>query len=816
MSETLDEIQAPVIQATLEYIRATSAADSMPFGRVVVPPRCGKTRIAADTMAAHGGTSVFLGPTQAIVEQAAAVFRQRMPHRPVYVVMQGSREVGDDGHVCATYQSLLAMHKGGHVPALMQRADVVFPDEAHKAMTELRQGLLREVFRREVPRIALTATPDYSEERALARFFPDLIHEMTIREGVQAGLMAPYRAEAFAVDVGATNVKVANGEFEQEKLGQAMSHLQMLRAATIVRYDEAHRHVPALMTCATRNQALTLVEHLHEHRPPGSPSPGLAISGHDREMVQQARESFAIGEIDTLVTVGMLIEGWNAPRCKLLVDLAPSISWVRSAQKYSRPMTRVGDTIASIVVLVPTDLPRTPILPRDVFGPSLNDLSEGVPAHHDKRSSSRATPRLTLLSDSGIGAQDLDVLLTRVAADKFIPRPREISIDPYDAKAVRRLMGASRPRAVNYVEYGRFINIQRTVDGISATGADILAALKLPRTFVGFSKFVARYYPSMYADMILCGSSGHNYWAQAFGAPSPATSTDDAVLLSSAEERKSAACIFRHEFPRFKTATPEDGVIAASGGTQPIDPETAIDLQINLAEVRVGLERLSATKRRILQWRFGLGDMDELTLQQVGEQYDLSRERIRGLQTAALYNLRRSMKGNLSWRGDTSDRPTSAEPDATTPRTRVRVISPSYWETVDPSLWKTGRRDEYGTPKPNPPQLDVGAMSALLPRLRLCSGSSCGPFWLFWQQTRAVSGVLVDMTPHFSDFIYGWIADGHVYCHVRYGRGTASQEVVYRRFLGNGASVVTLERALMQMNGPLSVEDLPLSLHKAH
>lgn len=38
--------------------------------------------------------------------------------------------------------------------------------------------------------------------------------------------------------------------------------------------------------------------------------------------------------------VGVLIEGWNSPRCKLLIDLAPSLSRVRATQKHFRVLTR--------------------------------------------------------------------------------------------------------------------------------------------------------------------------------------------------------------------------------------------------------------------------------------------------------------------------------------------------------------------------------------------------------------------------------------------------------------------------------------------
>jgi RNA polymerase primary sigma factor len=60
-------------------------------------------------------------------------------------------------------------------------------------------------------------------------------------------------------------------------------------------------------------------------------------------------------------------------------------------------------------------------------------------------------------------------------------------------------------------------------------------------------------------------------------------------------------------------------------------------------KVRQLLETLPPMEARILRWRFGLDDEDELTLKQIGDKYNLSRERIRQLQEQALGKLRRTL-----------------------------------------------------------------------------------------------------------------------------------------------------------------------------
>jgi RNA polymerase primary sigma factor len=61
-------------------------------------------------------------------------------------------------------------------------------------------------------------------------------------------------------------------------------------------------------------------------------------------------------------------------------------------------------------------------------------------------------------------------------------------------------------------------------------------------------------------------------------------------------------------------------------------------------EVQRLLSTLSPMEARILRWRFGLDDEDELTLKEIGDKYNLSRERIRQLQEQALGKIRRQVR----------------------------------------------------------------------------------------------------------------------------------------------------------------------------
>ncbi|MBM4359059.1 MAG: sigma-70 family RNA polymerase sigma factor, partial [Deltaproteobacteria bacterium] len=61
-------------------------------------------------------------------------------------------------------------------------------------------------------------------------------------------------------------------------------------------------------------------------------------------------------------------------------------------------------------------------------------------------------------------------------------------------------------------------------------------------------------------------------------------------------------------------------------------------------EVKRLLTKLSPIESNIIRWRFGLDNENELTLKQIGDRFQLSRERIRQLQEQALQKMRRQMR----------------------------------------------------------------------------------------------------------------------------------------------------------------------------
>jgi len=102
-------------------------------------------------------------------------------------------------------------------------------------MTEARSTLLATAFDRLAVRVALTATPDYNAERRLERYFPDLVHEVTLEEALALDLLAPLRAWVVEVDADASQVRFVAGDYESEGLGRLMSTAPFFRAVELAR-----------------------------------------------------------------------------------------------------------------------------------------------------------------------------------------------------------------------------------------------------------------------------------------------------------------------------------------------------------------------------------------------------------------------------------------------------------------------------------------------------------------------------------------------------------------------------------------------------
>ncbi len=587
------------------------------FGRIVLPPRTGKTVIAAHIIGRSGLRTTFIVPTKTLVEQTARELGMLLPGVPIGVYFGERKEVVRYGVNVATYSQLLRDRACGGLPEEIASSALVFADEAHRAMTQDRGDLLRQGFSTGAVHVALTATPDYDHERVLCRWFPRLVHEVTLEEALSLDLLAPARVWIAEVDAEGSRVQIVAGDYDEATLGRVMSAAPFARAVEVFRYRGTNARIPALITCATRQQARDLQQYLRTHRPVGTPPPEMVLG--DTRPAERTRilEGFEAGSTDTLIQVGVLVEGWNSPRCKLLLDLAPTLSRVRATQKYFRVMTRHERSEARIYLLLPRGLPDLPILPMELFGRSCREYECGalLGAETASGGGSVQVEPADGVPVAGVALKKRIVLSARLRA------PKLVGARLADVRDVLRSSRDFDPLAPCGLQ--RFLAVRFEHELFSGAGGFLLRWLGVSATTAAYATFLARTFPDGAVRLLL----------------------DESELQEPAPCRAEVAQLLGMQPCDVEGESAEGGGAPGHGGSEEIVerwraltgllPEPAIDplerlIRIEEAdEIAYLLSALPARRRTITARRFGLLDERPRTAEEIATELDVSTPRIR-------------------------------------------------------------------------------------------------------------------------------------------------------------------------------------------
>jgi len=595
----------------LDLATGSEATSISPFCRIILPPRTGKTVVAGRIIDWAGLCSTIVVPTKALVHQTLEELRCQIPGIPMGLYYSEIKQPVSHGVNITTYATLQSHFSHGRLPESIRRSALIFLDEAHHTITSLRMGTLQNAFEAKAIRVALTATPDYDHKRRLHQFFPQLIHEIDLLTAFETGLLAPARMWVAEVDVDASVVRFVAGDYETETLGRLMSSSPFFKAVEVFRYSGPNLNIPAIVACASRQQAYDLWTYFQKHRPPSQPMPGLILGDTPSGQRQRLLREFETGHTDTLIQVGVLIEGWNAPRCKLLLDLAPSLSRVRATQKYFRVMTRHQGQEARIFVILPKRLPRLPILPTDLLlkpGESYvcGDLLQPKNEQDDK--TKKPIDRNTHTPIKSV------VLKTRIIAAASLVRP---ALNPNNPDEILQVL-ASCPDFSSSLPFGRsgFRNLVFGHPLFIGTGDALLRFLGVPNDRKAFAAFLAGLFPLDSGNQVLEGDRDF-------------TGEIRRSCLEDFEDVRQAALAPNDN--KGKPIEPYMGVLRAlCGGLREIaSPEEILLIREQIAQVLLLMGELQDRQQYILIHRLGLFGTSESTWDAIGIGLGISKERVR-------------------------------------------------------------------------------------------------------------------------------------------------------------------------------------------
>lgn len=592
-----------------------------PSGRIILPPRTGKTVIAGQIIAASGMITTFIVPTKTLVQQTASALRAQLIGVPVGEFYGERRDLQMWGVNVTTYSILQACRRQNkRLPPELAQSSLIFADEGHHSMTSERQKVVADDFHPEAIRVALTATANFNEKRRLATYYPRLIHEISITEAIELELVSPVRIWVAAVDVEGSTVRMQGGDYDEQWLGSIMGRAPFFEAARLFRYDEDQRGKAALICCVTQNQARDLYRYMRKRRPKGASAPALLLGNTGGKKRQEILAQFESGEIDTIINVGVLIEGWNSPRCKLLIDLAPSCSWVRATQKFFRPMTKWEDREASIFMVIPKDLPVLPVIPTDLFDWNMPQFEQGVFVGSRRQCEDRKRRGREW---SGVDSIKRVKAKTEILLNLSFEKPK---LDRTNDTQIRRVLRSCPDIGPQRIP--RFAGFRKLIFRhalFTGRGENLLRYCGVPANRFAYTEFMARFFPEAASSLYL-GDRNYNF----SNARMP-------------------------DLPDHGFAYLEDVCAPCGTDGEPIDygrcvrslryndGDDALDREVTRPSLRerliVMLKTLSWREREILKRRFGLEDHPEHTLEEAAKFMKISPERTRQVEVGAIHKL---------------------------------------------------------------------------------------------------------------------------------------------------------------------------------
>ncbi|MFZ6015676.1 MAG: DEAD/DEAH box helicase [Patescibacteria group bacterium] len=585
---------------------------SLPFGRIILPPRTGKTIVAGFVIRFAQLHSLFVVPSAVLVGQTATRIREMMPDVAVGEYYGEIKNLVENGVNVTTYSSLQrAWRDNGKLPEQIASAALIFVDEAHHAMTKSRHEILQQGFDELAARIALTATPDYNSQKTLNNFYPELIHEITLLEAIEMQLLAPARFWVAEVDQDASEVKLVAGDYDNETLGELMSTAPFLEAAAMFRYSEANRYRPALMTCKTRRQAYELLRYFTAFRPQGAAEPQIILHETPKKDREKILRRYDIGYYDTLICVGVLIEGWDSPRCKLLIDLSPSASRVRATQKFCRVMTKNGTDEAHIYCIVPKDLCARPLYPVDILGFSADDYISGDLLEPKKLICPQQSNKQTENPEEMTKISNVR-LVHRIAAAMKVEKPRLRKDSIEQVHDVMSSHASYNPTKL--WGFFRFMRLQFNHRLFSGSGRQLLNYLGIPRTSEVYQLFLEQVLDIRLPD------GAHRAYYQALKSSLKTRST------TSEYDRLQAFFASGTAKSRAEAERAQTGWLALGGSVEAIpDPEAICAIQ---EEIRLSLsfaEQLTPFRRKVLYYKLGLCGHPIKSAVEIAKIYNLSK-----------------------------------------------------------------------------------------------------------------------------------------------------------------------------------------------
>jgi superfamily II DNA or RNA helicase len=268
--------------------------------------------------------------------------------------------VADDGPAFEGYEILLStnMRAKDVLADAIPKADLIIVDEAHRVSpngTGYKRILddFDKHGKKEARFIGLTASPerrtgDQRDQLHLA--FDTIIDCANIETLIEEGILVkPIYRPHFVHDLDLSGIDISSGDFPVAKLAPAIVKSSMIDYALNI-YSEERKNVSPKPISAWFCPDVTVAEATLE---------SIKIFGIEASLVtaqtpinerMKLLKMHEQGEVEAMVSVGVLAEGWDNPQCNIIVHLRPTLSKVLWGQSVGRGLRSAAGKEKCIVI----------------------------------------------------------------------------------------------------------------------------------------------------------------------------------------------------------------------------------------------------------------------------------------------------------------------------------------------------------------------------------------------------------------------------------------------------------------------------------
>ena len=326
----------------------------------MLPTGTGKTQVFAQVITqavARGARALVLAHRTELLAQAQA--------RLEAVGLWAQREQADQRAglarvVVASVQTL----RGARLQAWAPTAfGLIVIDECHRATAPGYEAIVRHFADAQV--LGVTATADRADGQRLGRVFPTVAYELTLRDALRDGWLAPICARRVELAVDLDTVRTVAGELDAEELGSALTAPAALAGVVAPLLALAGAR-PTLVFAVTVAHARALAAALNAQRPGCATAVSGASSPFER---QRAAVDLAAGRVQFVANAQLWTEGFDLPAISCVALVRPTKSRALYTQMVGRG-TRLAPGKVDCLVLDFTGNTRRHRLmsPVDLFG----------------------------------------------------------------------------------------------------------------------------------------------------------------------------------------------------------------------------------------------------------------------------------------------------------------------------------------------------------------------------------------------------------------------------------------------------------------